>query len=82
MPFNWHSGCHVGALFTLLHDYLIFKDAIYNLRCNAIGYQEEPEICSDGRGGAIIVWRDKRTGYYDSYAQRVDSNGNTDTDSD
>jgi hypothetical protein len=36
-----------------------------------------PQICSDGTGGAIITWRDKRSGSeYDIYAQRIDSSGN------
>ena len=34
------------------------------------------QICSDGAGGAIIVWQDPRNDYSDLYAQRVDSNGN------
>ena len=38
--------------------------------------QLEPQICSDGAGGAIITWEDYRN-YADSdiYAQRVDTNG-------
>ena len=34
--------------------------------------QEIPEICSDGSGGAIITWFDKRNGVnYDVYAQWI-----------
>jgi len=43
--------------------------------CTARGHQWYPEICSDGDGGAIITWRDSRNGYWDIYAQRVDSKG-------
>jgi len=44
--------------------------------CNASDYQTEAQICSDGAGGAIICWRDKRSGIgYDIFAQKVDSNG-------
>ena len=43
--------------------------------CTAIGNQWYPEICSDGAGGGIITWRDSRNGYWDIYAQRVDSTG-------
>ena len=45
--------------------------------------QINPQICSDGTGGAIIVWRDYRDGsepsntLYDVYAQRVNSTGHT-----
>lgn len=38
--------------------------------------QYNPEICSDGSGGAIIAWYDKRWDNTDIYAQRVDSLGN------
>jgi hypothetical protein len=38
--------------------------------------QREPQICTDGAGGAIIVWEDFRTSYYDIYVQRLDPNGN------
>lgn len=44
--------------------------------CSANGSQENPQIASDGAGGAIIVWRDMRNGNYDLYAQRVNANGN------
>ncbi|MFX0138536.1 MAG: hypothetical protein ACFFDN_33140, partial [Candidatus Hodarchaeota archaeon] len=40
--------------------------------------QNEPRICSDGAGGAIIVWEDPRNGgaaNFDIYAQRIDSTG-------
>jgi hypothetical protein len=34
-----------------------------------------PSIASDGAGGAIVAWDDKRSENYDIYAQRVDSSG-------
>ncbi|GAG76440.1 unnamed protein product, partial [marine sediment metagenome] len=43
--------------------------------CTAASRQSFPQICSDGNGGAIIAWQDKRTGYYDIYAQRINSSG-------
>ena len=43
--------------------------------CTASGYQEYAAMVSDGSGGAIITWEDKRSGTYDIYAQRVDSSG-------
>ena len=46
--------------------------------CTFADQQENPQLCPDGAGGAIIVWRDHRSGTdYDIYAQRVDLNGNT-----
>ena len=44
--------------------------------CTAVGIQDIPQIVSDGVGGAIITWKDRRTDHGDIYAQRVDSNGN------
>ncbi|MFX1323061.1 MAG: hypothetical protein ACFFAQ_15605 [Promethearchaeota archaeon] len=38
--------------------------------------QSSPQICSDGEGGAIIVWWDLRNLKEDLYAQRIDANGN------
>ena len=34
-----------------------------------------PTITDDGNGGAIVTWRDKRSGDLDVYAQRLDVNG-------
>ena len=38
--------------------------------------QVNPEIVSDGSGGAVIMWEDSRNGNLDIYAQRIDANGN------
>ena len=43
--------------------------------CTAANNQYEPQITSDGFGGAIITWHDERSGAPDIYAQRVDSDG-------
>ena len=44
--------------------------------CNAQGIQFRPSIASDGAGGAIISWEDKRDfNYHGIYAQRVSSEG-------
>jgi hypothetical protein len=46
--------------------------------CTASYSQYNPQIISDGSGGAIIAWEDNRFGsYYTMYAQRVDANGNS-----
>ncbi|GAG77809.1 unnamed protein product, partial [marine sediment metagenome] len=38
--------------------------------------QGAPQICSDGAGGAVITWNDKRNGStYDIYAQKIDTSG-------
>ena len=38
-------------------------------------HQQNPEITSDGNGGAIIAWQDNRSGRADIYAQRIDGSG-------
>ena len=44
--------------------------------CTALYNQYDPQIVSDGEGGAIIVWYDNRSGTdYDVYAQRIDGQG-------
>ncbi len=44
--------------------------------CTAASSQSDPTIASDGMGGAIVTWRDYRSGTnYDIYAQRVSAGG-------
>ena len=45
------------------------------LLCNASGHQYNPQIISDGAGGVIATWQDKRDGNYDIYAQRLNGLG-------
>lgn len=44
--------------------------------CTASGSKSLLHAISDGSGGAIVVWRDRRGSDYDFYGQRIDSNGN------
>ena len=44
--------------------------------CDLPSSQSWPLIVSDTAGGAILVWGDTRHGNQDSYAQRIDANGN------
>jgi hypothetical protein len=43
--------------------------------CTAAGHQVDHQITSDGTGGAIITWADRRSGNYDIYAQRINAGG-------
>ncbi len=43
--------------------------------CTFFGDQSQPEITSDGAGGAIITWRDTRAVASDIYTQRVNQDG-------
>ncbi len=44
--------------------------------CSFNWHQQDPQIVSDGAGGAIVTWEDYRYSQWDIYAQRVDSSGN------
>ncbi len=41
------------------------------------GTEDQPTMCSDAEGGAIIVWQDKNDDpvFYNLYGQRIDGNG-------
>ncbi|MCE9550285.1 MAG: hypothetical protein K8R50_04675 [Betaproteobacteria bacterium] len=41
----------------------------------AANEQERQTIISDGSGGAIITWQDRRSGTFDIYAQRINVSG-------
>ncbi len=43
--------------------------------CSQAEHQQNPSIASDGAGGAIIAWEDRRSGGYDIYAQRLNASG-------
>jgi hypothetical protein len=43
--------------------------------CTATNYQEHPRLVPDGTGGVVITWQDRRSNYYDTYAQRVNAVG-------
>jgi len=45
------------------------------LVCNASGHQYNPQLISDGVGGVIVAWQDKRKGNFDVYAQRYSATG-------
>ena len=41
------------------------------------GGQESPVLAKDGAGGIIVAWQDSRSGFYDIYAQALNSAGAT-----
>ena len=47
--------------------------------CTAAGHQYHPVLVTDGAGGAVVTWRDQRTGgdytFSDTYAQRISAGG-------
>ena len=43
--------------------------------CTAADEQAHPTIVSDGTGGAIVTWHDRRSGNFDIYAQRISAGG-------
>jgi flagellar hook capping protein FlgD len=43
--------------------------------CTVGNHQESPVLCSNGSGGIIVAWQDRRTGSYDIYAQALNGSG-------
>lgn len=43
--------------------------------CGAVDSQDSVKLVSDGTGGVIVVWRDRRAGDDDVYAQRLSGGG-------
>ena len=43
--------------------------------CKHPAFQSDPTIVHDLRGGAIVVWGDMRNGKHDSFAQRINPDG-------
>lgn len=43
--------------------------------CTALFDQDVPIIVSDGAGGAVVAWEDRRAGEWDVYARRIDASG-------
>lgn len=44
--------------------------------CNEKNIQTSLQMISDGAGGVILCWQDNRTGTFDIYIQKIDTNGN------
>jgi hypothetical protein len=55
----------------------VWPEAGILLGADVHSYIRQTDACSDGAGGALAVWRDRRfeTTHYGLYAQRVDTNG-------
>ncbi len=74
------TGRLTAALFALslisAPSALAYWAADGNPVCTAADEQAGAQAVSDGLGGAIVAWQDHRGGYFDIYAQRVDSLGN------
>jgi hypothetical protein len=54
----------------------VFSQWVVNPVCKAGNNQINPVIASDGKGGAIVAWQDKRNGKSEIYAQRMNTLGN------
>jgi hypothetical protein len=80
MPRGFYFASAVPILVALLLPYPAAaawpSDPLVNVPiCTASGNQTIPTIVSDCAGGAIVFWRDSRSGNDDIYAQRISASG-------
>ncbi|MFX0134554.1 MAG: hypothetical protein ACFFDN_13015 [Candidatus Hodarchaeota archaeon] len=77
----WSDERNKGSTFSDIYAQRIDEDGRMLWGLNGIiiadtaNTESNPQIISDGSGGAIIVWQVYVSGSFDIYAQRVDSNG-------
>lgn len=78
IPRNISVTCLAGILFLLLSGTVSAwsGDAYLNTAVTAVtGDQLDPVSASDGAGGAIVAWEDRRSGGRVIYAQRLSADG-------
>jgi hypothetical protein len=78
--FVWIDGRNTGNSWDLYADAVDASGGVLSTTngvglCIATLNQDDPQIISDGFGGAIVVWSDDRFGSRDVYAQRTNSVG-------
>lgn len=80
-----------GGAIIAWHDFRYSRNYVFVQKINAAGavqwtvngvsvstlwfHQQNPVLASDGAGGAIIAWEDRRNGAADIYGQRIDAAG-------
>ncbi len=77
------QGCRSGVLAFAFLVFLINQvqaqwatdPAVNNVVSTATDSQKNARSISDGNGGVIIVWEDRRSGFFDIYAQRINASG-------
>lgn len=67
-----------GVMFalTLIVPIVTFSQWQGNPVSTAVNNQINPMMTTDGSGGTIITWQDRRNGKFEIFAQRMNSNGN------
>lgn len=68
--------CCVMLVAALIVPITTFSQWQGNPVCTAVNNQVNPMMTTDGSGGTIITWQDKRNGKYEIFAQRMNSDGN------
>lgn len=77
----WRDSRDVGTTGTDIYAQKVNSSGVVQwtaggvLVSNAAGNQSFPLVISDSSGGAIVGWRDQRTGSFDLFAQRINSGG-------
>jgi len=64
------SSDEITLLNPIIPDFQVNENGVLS-----VARQESPAICADSSGNYIIVWDDRRNGYFDIYAQRYSNDG-------
>lgn len=74
--YRWTRIFCLLSLPALLVPFSVFSQSTGNPVSIAVNHQVNPAATTDGSGGTIITWQDKRNGKYEIFAQRMNIDGN------
>ena len=73
---RWARFFSILLVIALIMPFTAFSQSPGNPVSTSVNNQISPMITTDGSGGTIITWQDKRSGKNEIYAQRMNSDGN------
>ena len=73
---RWVCFFSILLVIALFMPFKAFSQSPGNPVSIAVNNQINPMMTTDGSGGTIITWQDKRSGKYEIYAQRMNADGN------
>jgi type IX secretion system substrate protein len=73
---RWVCLFSILLVIALIMPVTAFSQPCGNVVSIAVNHQINPMMTTDGSGGTIITWQDRRSGKYEIYAQRMNADGN------